>query len=50
MNALCTPFVHAAVLTAGNDGQVRVWEVATGTCKRVFKGHDYPINCLMVKT
>ena len=39
---------YAVVLTAGNDGQVRVWEVATGTCKRVFKGHNYPINCMMV--
>ena len=37
------------VLTAGNDGQVRVWEVATGMCKKVFKGHDYPINCMTVK-
>ena len=40
--------MHAAVLTAGNDGQVRVWEVATGACKKVFKGHDYPINCMTV--
>ena len=41
-------FITNTVVTAGNDGTVRVWEVATGVCKKVLKGHDYPINCMTV--
>lgn len=36
------------VFTASSDGQVRAWEVQSGSCKKVFKGHDYSINCMLV--
>ena len=37
-----------SVFTASSDGQVEAWEVSSGNCKKVFKGHDYEINCMLV--
>lgn len=37
-----------SVFTASSDGQVEAWEVKNGNCKKVFKGHDYRINCMLV--
>jgi small GTP-binding protein len=31
------------VLSAGDDGTVRLWNVSTGTCVREFKGHTGPV-------
>ena len=39
---------HTLVFTASDDGQVRAWDIRSGSCKKVFKGHDYQVNCILV--
>jgi len=36
------------VFASSRDGSVRAWNIKTGTCRKLFKGHSYPINCMQV--
>lgn len=40
--------LHFVVYTASGDGTVRVYNTKSGSCKRVYKGHEHAINALVV--
>jgi WD40 repeat protein len=36
------------VFTGSGDGTVRVYNTKSGSCKRIFKGHEHAVNALVV--
>src|SRR5262249_50610298 len=36
----------ARLATAGNDGRIRIWNLASGLLLKELKGHKSPVNCL----
>lgn len=46
VNSLCA--YGSTVVSAGNDGTIRVWDVRTGQCLRVLEGHTGPVRSLTV--
>ncbi|KAK4055980.1 hypothetical protein OIO90_002974 [Microbotryomycetes sp. JL221] len=39
---------HAIVVSGGCDRDVRVWDVDTGACKHVLRGHTSTVRCMRV--
>lgn len=38
------------LLSAGDDGTIRVWDLATGQCTRVLEGHTQSVSCLSLNS
>jgi WD40 repeat protein len=38
--------LHSRIASGGSDSNVRIWDVKTGKCIEVLKGHSGPVNCL----
>ena len=43
-------FLCYLVFTASGDGTIRAYNTKSGSCKRIFKGHEHAINALVVST
>ena len=46
VRAIQAPANGRTVHTAGDDGTIRVWDLATGACVRVLTGHRGPVRAL----
>lgn len=38
------------VFTASGDGTIRAFNTKSGSCKRVYKGHEHAVNALVVSS
>ncbi|KDN49569.1 hypothetical protein K437DRAFT_255245 [Tilletiaria anomala UBC 951] len=40
--------IHPVIVSAGSDREIRVWDLNTGECKHVLRGHTATVRCLKV--
>ena len=53
IDVVCSEIITSCLLNfqvfaSSADGSIRAWDVKSGTCRKLFKGHTYPINCMQV--
>ncbi|XP_065888540.1 WD repeat-containing protein 86-like [Dysidea avara] len=45
---MCNYVIINVVFANSRDGLVLAWGIKTDICRKLFKGHSYPINCMQV--
>ena len=46
---MCNYVIINVVFANSRDGLVLAWGIKTDICRKLFKGHSYPINCMQVR-